>query len=505
MRVAVAQAKPDLLKTTSPQRIKLGAQLLFGLSLLAISMALVAGVVIHRTESDYLNDLVRDEKAKLFELIKSSTLDDVISEDVPQIHTTVRQVIEQDPELISLSIANEAGSSMFEWTRPQEEAQPSQLTLWSNDPSRHSLTEEIGLAGEIFGHITVVWDVSKSDREVARHTFLIVLAVGGLCGLLSFLVYFLMKGLAIDPINRISDRVSRFREGVYDQSVALPQFASEELERLNHSVDSLGRFLLEWEQREVELKEAKEQAESANRAKTAFLANMSHELRTPLNAINGFSEMIVMEMFGPVGDQRYGEYVQQINYSGNHLLAVINDILDISKVEAGKSELNMDEVDVSDLITSAVELMRERANQGGLALNVAVPPDLPVVVVDGRRIQQVLLNLLSNAIKFTPEDGQVTVRAYWDSRAGLQVSVCDTGIGIAADKMQTAFEPFGQVENAFTKKYEGTGLGLPLAKALVELHNGEIRIESALNAGTTASIILPPESAAPATPQRMRA
>jgi signal transduction histidine kinase len=287
--------------------------------------------------------------------------------------------------------------------------------------------------------------------------------------------------------------------------VALPQFASEELERLNHSVDSLGRFLLEWEQREVELKEAKEQAESANRAKTAFLANMSHELRTPLNAINGFSEMIVMEMFGPVGDQRYGEYVQQINYSGNHLLAVINDILDISKVEAGKSELNMDEVDVSSLITSAVELMRERANQGGLALNVSVPPDLPVVVVDGRRIQQVLLNLLSNAIKFTPEDGQVTVRAYWDSRAGLQVSVCDTGIGIAADKMQTAFEPFGQVENAFTKKYEGTGLGLPLAKALVELHNGEIRIESALNAGTTASIILPPESAAPATPQRMRA
>ena len=184
---------------------------------------------------------------------------------------------------------------------------------------------------------------------------------------------------------------------------------------------------------------------------------------------------------------------------------MINDILDISKVEAGKSELSMDKVDVSDLIASAVELMRERANQGGLALRVAVPPDLPVVVVDGRRIQQVLLNLLSNAIKFTPEDGQVTVRAYWDSRAGLQVSVCDTGIGIAADKMQTAFEPFGQVENAFTKKYEGTGLGLPLAKALIELHNGEIRIESALDAGTTASIILPPESAAPATAQRMRA
>ncbi len=503
--MALAQAKPDLLKTSPPQRIKLGAQLLFGLSLLAIAMALVAGIVIHRTESDYLNDLVRNEKAKLFELIKSSTLDDVISEDVPQIQTTIRQVIEQDPELVSLSIENESGSAMFEWTRQQEEAKSPSLALWNSAPSLHSLTEEIGLAGETFGHITVVWDVSKSDREVARHTFLIVLSVGGLCGLLSFLVYFLVKGLAIDPINQISRRVSQFREGVYDQSVALPQFASEELDRLNHSVDSLGRFLLDWEQREVELKEAKEQAESANRAKTAFLANMSHELRTPLNAINGFSEMIVMEMFGPVGDERYSEYVQQINYSGNHLLAVINDILDISKVEAGKSELDIDEVDITDLITSAVELMRERANQGGLALNIEIPPDLPIVVVDGRRVQQVLLNLISNAIKFTPEDGSVTVRACWGPEAGLQVSVCDTGIGIAADKIQTAFEPFGQVENAYTKKYEGTGLGLPLARALIELHGGEIKIESQLNVGTAASFSLPAELAAPASPQRLRA
>jgi len=503
--VAVAQARTELLKTNAPQRINLGAQLLIGLSVLAVVMALVAGVVIHRTESDYLNDLVREEKAKLFELIKSSTLDDVISEDVPQIHTLVRQVIEQDPELVALRIENEAGSVLIDWTRQSEALAHKGLRLWNEVPSRLSLSATIDLAGENFGWISVAWDVSKSDREVGRHTFLIVMSVGGMCALLSFLVYFLMKGFAIDPINRISHRVSQFRVGVYDQPVNLPQVASEELNRLNQSVDSLGRFLQDWEQREVELKEAKELAESANRAKTAFLANMSHELRTPLNAINGFSEMIAMEMFGPIGDERYREYVDQINFSGNHLLAVINDILDISKVEAGKSELNMDEVDLGELIASTVELMRERANQGGLALNVEISPDLPVIVVDGRRVQQVLLNLMSNAIKFTAEGGQVTVRARWYPEDGLQVSIRDTGIGISADKMHTVFEPFGQVENAFTKKYEGTGLGLPLAKALVELHGGEFKIESQLNVGTVASFTLPADVAAPAAPQMLRA
>ena len=503
--MAVAQARTELLKTHSSQGINLGMQLLLGLSLLAIAMGLVAGIVIHRTESDYLNDLVREEKAKLFELIKSSTLDDVISEDVPQIHTMIRQVIEQDPELVALRIENERGLVLFDWTRQTQTETRHGLSLWHDAPSRLSLAAAITLAGENFGRISVAWDVSKSDREVARHTFLIVLSVGGICALLSFLVYFLMKGLAINPINRISHRVSQFRVGIYTQPVTLPHFASEELNRLNHSVDSLGRFLQDWEQREVELKEAKELAESANRAKTAFLANMSHELRTPLNAINGFSEMIAMEMFGPIGDPRYREYVEQINFSGNHLLAVINDILDISKVEAGKSELNMDEVDPGDLIASTVELMRERANQGGLALSVEISPDLPIIVADGRRVQQVLLNLMSNAIKFTPEGGVVTVRADWHPEEGLQVAIRDTGIGISADKMHTVFEPFGQIENAFTKKYEGTGLGLPLAKALIELHGGDFKIQSRLNVGTTAIFTLPADLAAPESPQMLRA
>jgi signal transduction histidine kinase len=491
----VDAAKPEaiVVKEAGPQRVTLGVQLLFALVLLAAVIALVAGAVIHRAESQYLSELVREEKARIFELITSSTLDDVISEDLPEIDTMMREVIVQDPSLIALRIENEAGARLFHWEQGTDAAATPSFAIFERSGHRLKLSKPIEFAGEGFGRITASWDVSESDNEVAQHTFLIVLTVGGICGLMSVLVYFLVNGFAIGPINRVSNRVEEFRKGVYDRTLELPQFASLELDQLNRSVDSLGRFLVEKEQRETELKEAKEVAESANLAKTAFLANMSHELRTPLNAINGFSEMMTTEMFGPLGDERYRDYVEQINFSGNHLLALINDILDISKVEAGKGELNLDDEDPEELITAAAGMMRERASQAELDMSIRIDPDLPIVRVDGRRVQQILLNLLSNAIKFTPAGGSISVEARWDLQAGIIVSVVDNGIGIAAGKLGTVFEPFGQIENAYTRKYEGTGLGLPLAKALVEMHGGKLALESQLNAGTTARFTLPPD------------
>ncbi len=205
--------------------------------------------------------------------------------------------------------------------------------------------------------------------------------------------------------------------------------------------------------------------------------------------------MMSIEMFGPLGDERYREYVEQINVSGNHLLAIISDILDVSKIEAGKGELQIEEVDPREILVSGIDSMRARAAEGELDLEVTMADDLPIIRADGRRVRQILLNLLSNAIKFTPSGGRVAVEARWTGQHGLVVSVSDTGIGIAEEHLRTALEPFGQVESALSRKYEGTGLGLPLARALVEIHGGALSLESELDVGTTVRFTLPPELA----------
>jgi len=237
----------------------------------------------------------------------------------------------------------------------------------------------------------------------------------------------------------------------------------------------------------------KVRAEGANKAKSEFLANMSHELRTPLNAINGFSEIMVAQMFGPLGDKRYQEYAQDIHNSGQHLLALINDILDMSKIEAGKMNLKFEPVSLEDVTEDAVRLVRNRAETAGLALQIEFP-HLPEVEADYRAIKQVLLNLLSNAIKFTPRGGRITVRA--EARQDVlgervRVSVSDTGIGIAKDDLTRLAKPFEQVETQHAKTRQGTGLGLALTKSLIELHDGALEIESTLGAGSTVSFTLP--------------
>jgi signal transduction histidine kinase len=229
--------------------------------------------------------------------------------------------------------------------------------------------------------------------------------------------------------------------------------------------------------------------EIANRHKSEFLANMSHELRTPLNAVIGFSEVLIEKMFGEINPKQE-EYLQDILSSGKHLLSLINDILDLSKIEAGRMELEAQPFDLPAALDNALTLIRERAARNSIALDVHVDPRIGEILADERKIKQVLLNLLSNAVKFTPEGGKITMSAIMNGEA-VAVSVADTGIGIAAEDQEAVFEEFRQVGTDYARKREGTGLGLALARRLVELHGGKLSLQSELGKGSTFTFTIP--------------
>jgi PAS domain S-box-containing protein len=291
-----------------------------------------------------------------------------------------------------------------------------------------------------------------------------------------------------------------FRDFIYTQNVA-GEPANTVCVSGNPIFDAGGRFvgyrgttrdISQQVASERTLREAKEAAEAANIAKSQFLANMSHELRTPLNAIIGFSEALELGMAGPL-QPRQAEYAGLIHQSGEHLHAVINDILDLAKVDAGKLELHEEEeIDPRSVADACITLMRSHAIAGSLALTMELDEPLPLLRADATRLKQILLNLLSNAIKFTEAGGSVTVAVRRGADGSVGFAVSDTGPGMTPREIETALEPFGQVEASFSRRHEGTGLGLPLAVRLAELHGGSLTVESEKGRGTTVTVTLPP-------------
>ncbi len=279
--------------------------------------------------------------------------------------------------------------------------------------------------------------------------------------------------------------------------------------RLTQRLDEDSRLRFEVEDLARELEEARDEAltkrfeaETANASKTAFLANMSHELRTPLNAILGFSEIIAKECFGAVGSARYVEYAGDIHSSGAHLLSLINDLLDVAKIEAGRMEIQPEPLDAQKTLESALKLVGAKARERRQELVIEVDANAPELYADERALKQILINLVSNAVKFTPDGGRITVLGSRARSGGFQIMVEDNGPGIPREKLDRIFKPFSQVDNRYDRQGGGTGLGLALVRGLCELHGGRAWLESEAGKGCRAYVIFPEHGAAQMAPHQ---
>ena len=326
--------------------------------------------------------------------------------------------------------------------------------------------------GEVVNVFEIYQNLDPLDEDIAGQKRMIwIISTGGFAGL-----YLVLFGIVRGASRRLDAQMRRIIE------------ADDKLREYAHGLEEMVR------ERTRELEAAKLQAESASKAKSDFLANMSHELRTPMNSVIGFSRALGDGMAGPVtGEQK--EYLNDILESGWHLLGIINELLDLAKIEAGKIELEYSDVPVAELIDRSLMLFRERFLQHDMRITVEVAPGIDSVRGDYQRLRQILINLLGNALKFTPAGGSIAVRAHIDGDVdggpALVVSVADTGIGIKPADLERIFQPFEQAEPLMTKKYEGTGLGLALSKTLVELHGGTIRVESVEGKGSVFSFAIP--------------
>ncbi len=330
-------------------------------------------------------------------------------------------------------------------------------------------------------------ELEERAQAFQRAAFTVMLVGLIVAGILSWFV----SGLLMRPVDAVVAATRKIAGGQLTARVAdgSPS-APPEFRELARSFNTMAARL---EDDQKVMAAALSEARLADRTKSEFLANMSHEFRTPLNAIIGFSELMKREVRGPLGNAHYVDYAGDILLSGQHLLAIINDVLDLSKIEAGKMTVKDDDFEIAAMIDESLIMVRRRTTETELDVDVNIEPGLPRLRADKVKLKQILINLLANAVRFTPDYGQISLKAYRADDNGVVIQVCDTGIGMTPGEMELAVKPFAQVDSRLSRKFEGTGLGLPLSKRLIELHGGSLQLDSRPGYGTTVSLYMPAE------------
>ncbi len=336
-----------------------------------------------------------------------------------------------------------------------------------------------------------VVELENKARDVM--TLAMVVLFGGVVA--ATLIAWAAASAVTRPLERAVAAASNIGGGIYDSRIPAPgSWAPEEVKTLTRELNRMAERI---EEAHAQTEQSLHALKRANKAKSDFLANTSHELRTPLNAIVGFSEILDRELHGPLGARKYREYTKNILVSARLLIDVIEDILDLSKLEAGKFAIVDSEFSIRQVVDEAVLMVGDSLAKSGLKLVLEVPEDLPYLRSSRSKCKQVVLNLLTNAVKFTERGGRIVVTSTLENDGGLAIRVADTGIGMTAEQIETALTPFGQVEDPFNRTHRGVGLGLPLSKRLMEVHGGRLEVESKPGEGTIVSVHFPPERVIP--------
>ncbi len=467
--------KPLDLQTEISNRWPLWLQMALSLFIVLILVNLLTAMLSHHVISDFQFKQLEERSQNSLSLLAASAIDSVITEDIPLLNTIAAQSLQQAPNMVSLAIKNEAGDLLVERRR-------------SRKTDRYKLRSHSGkieYEGEQFGTIHILWDTEPVELEIRRHVTNVQLFISVMLILLTGLIVILINWLTIRPMRKISRYLTMLSESRPGLSLDIPFSASRELALLSASAIELSDMISQRSRREIkllhtreELKIAHDEALGANRAKSGFLAAMSHEIRTPMNAILGILGLL---RDTPLNDQQK-QLVTTGREAGELLLTIINDVLDFSKMEADKLELENSGFDLHRLLNQSIELLHHQARRKNLELILQLGPELPKFVIgDPDRLRQILINLVNNAIKFT-QYGSITVKAsvFSSDHEGLNLccSVEDTGVGIAQEIQTSLFDEFTMADQSHSRQYEGTGLGLAICKRLVTLMHGGISCQS---------------------------